>query len=38
MNNVVSLTDLFHERVFRIPDYQRGYSWDSRQVREFFED
>ena len=38
MNNVVSLDDLFHKRVFRIPDYQRGYSWGNRQVREFLED
>ena len=38
MNNVVSLDDLFHKRVFHIPDYQRGYSWESRQVREFLED
>ena len=38
MNNVVSLDDLFHKRVFRIPDYQRGYSWEARQVQEFLED
>lgn len=38
MNNVISLDDLFHKRVFRIPDYQRGYSWESRQVQEFLED
>ena len=38
MNNVVSLDSLFHKRVFRIPDYQRGYSWETRQVREFLED
>ena len=38
MNNVVSLNDLFHKRVFRVPDYQRGYSWEERQVQEFLED
>ena len=38
MNNVESLDDLFHKRVFLVPDYQRGYSWESRQVREFLED
>ena len=38
MNNVVSLDNLFHNRVFRVPDYQRGYSWEDRQVREFLED
>ena len=38
MNNVISLDNLFHNRVFRVPDYQRGYSWEDRQVREFLED
>ena len=38
MNNVVSLDTLFHKRVFRIPDYQRGYSWETRQLRKFLED
>ena len=38
MDNVVSLDDLFHKRLFRVPDYQRGYSWEERQVREFLED
>ncbi len=38
MNHVVSLDELFHKRVFRIPDYQRGYSWETRQIREFLED
>ena len=40
MNNdkTVSLADLFHKRVFQVPDYQRGYSWEEQQVREFLED
>ena len=38
MDNVISLNDLFHNRIFRVPDYQRGYSWERRQVREFLED
>lgn len=38
MNNVVSLDSLFHQRMFRIPDYQRGYSWETRQVDEFLDD
>ena len=38
MDNVISLDDLFHKRLFRVPDYQRGYSWEQRQVREFLED
>ena len=38
MNNVVSLDQLFHKRVFMIPDYQRGFSWETQQVEEFLED
>ncbi len=38
MDNVISLDDLFHKRVFRVPDYQRGYSWEYQQVQEFLED
>ena len=38
MDNVISLNDLFHNRIFKVPDYQRGYSWERRQVREFLED
>ena len=38
MNNVVSLDELFHKRLFRVPDYQRGYSWEHQQIREFLED
>ena len=38
MDNVISLDDLFHKRLFRVPDYQRGYSWENQQVREFLED
>ena len=37
-NNIVSLNNLFFGRLFRVPDYQRGYSWEPRQVREFLED
>ena len=38
MNNTVSLQDLFHDRIFRVPDYQRGYAWEEQQVREFLDD
>ena len=38
MNNVISLPELFHQRVFRVPDYQRGYSWERLQITQFLED
>ena len=38
MDNVLTLDQLFHRRVFRVPDYQRGYAWEARQISEFFED
>ncbi len=33
-----TLDKLFRDRVFRIPHYQRFYSWGSKQLRELFED
>lgn len=38
MNQIYSLEDLFDKRIFRIPDYQRGYSWGNQQLVEFWED
>lgn len=38
LSNTYSLQQLFHERVFTIPDYQRGYAWRREHVREFLED
>ena len=38
MDNVVSLDKLFANRIFRVPDYQRGFSWEPLQIREFLED
>ena len=38
MDNVIALDDLFRKRLFHVPDYQRGYSWEEQQVREFLED
>ena len=26
-SNLKTLSEIFNEKVFRIPDYQRGYSW-----------
>jgi len=33
-----TLQNLFSERVFRIPHYQRFYSWKAKQRRDLFED
>ena len=38
MKNVISLESLFQERLFRVPDYQRGYSWGRQQVQDFLDD
>lgn len=38
MNDLLSLTDLFNRKIFRIPDYQRGYSWEKLQLEEFWSD
>lgn len=33
-----NLTSIFNNRVFRIPDYQRGYAWGQSQLEDFWED
>ncbi|WP_437534157.1 DUF262 domain-containing HNH endonuclease family protein [Sorangium sp. So ce726] len=33
-----SLSKLFTENLFRIPDYQRGYAWTDRQLKDFWTD
>jgi hypothetical protein len=38
MNNVFTIDKLFADRVFTIPDYQRGYAWEEQQLTEFVED
>lgn len=38
MNDLLSLQKLFNETIFRIPDYQRGYSWSNQQLEEFWND
>ena len=34
----LNLTDLFHRRLFRIPQYQRAYGWQTRHRRDLFDD
>ncbi len=38
MKELQSLDDVFNKRLFRIPDYQRGYAWGEKQLVEFWED
>lgn len=33
-----SLSKIFTETLLRIPDYQRGYAWGEREVKDFWED
>jgi uncharacterized protein with ParB-like and HNH nuclease domain len=36
--SAINLTELFNTRVFRIPDYQRGYAWEEKQLGELWDD
>lgn len=38
MDTPKSLDSLFKEKLFRVPDYQRGYAWQPEQLRQFWED
>lgn len=36
-SDLTSLSDLFNNSIFRIPDYQRGYAWEDSQLNDFWE-
>lgn len=38
MSELISLNSLFKGKIFRIPDYQRGYAWQITQLKDFWED
>lgn len=38
MAETVNLINLFRGKMFRIPNYQRGYSWGERQLNELWDD
>jgi len=38
MNFAVSLENVFNQRVFRVPSYQRGYAWERQHLRDLRED
>lgn len=37
-NQLLTLSKIFTERLFRIPDYQRGYAWGDKQLKDFWSD
>ncbi|WP_019412820.1 DUF262 domain-containing protein [Paenisporosarcina sp. TG20] len=38
MQTLESFKSIFKDRIFKIPDYQRGYAWQARQLKDFWED
>lgn len=38
MKELESLKSIFKDRIFKIPDYQRGYAWSIDQLKDFWED
>lgn len=38
MQQLINIDTIFKKKIFRIPDYQRGYAWQVRQLKEFWED
>ena len=37
-NNLKTLSEIFNDKVFEIPDYQRGYSWGKPQLEDLWRD
>lgn len=37
-NDLDTLAKIFNKKLYRIPDYQRGYAWGESQLRDFWED
>ena len=35
---LITLPEIFSNRLFKIPDYQRGYAWGSEQVKALLSD
>ena len=36
--NIITFEEVFKDKVFRIPDYQRGYSWTKKELKELWYD
>lgn len=37
-NELLTLQNVFSNRIFRIPDFQRGYAWNEEQWNDLWED
>lgn len=37
-NQLQTLAQIFSDCIFRIPDYQRGYAWTEKQLKDFWND
>ena len=38
MEHLMSISKIFSEKIFRIPDYQRGYAWTIKEIEDFWGD
>ena len=38
MEDPISLDEIFVKKIFRIPDYQRGYAWQTEHLKAFWDD
>jgi hypothetical protein len=38
MENLYTVSQVFSDRLFHVPDYQRGYAWDKQQCDDFIAD
>jgi len=38
IENVFTLQEIFSDKIFRILNYQRAFSWEERQCRELIEE
>jgi len=35
---LISFKDIVSNKMFKVPDYQRGYSWENKQIKDLLED
>ena len=38
MDNTLTVEKVFHGRLLRVPDYQRGYAWEAKNWTAFLDD